>query len=151
MATNPGLRLRRGASADGASPARTRAEFLEGSPSVPHAQRSARAFETQTAAALSRSRMSLNIHNMFINLQGAISRSRPAGPLLGSRQQSRNFHVFPLAFPDGNGLAAQLHKQSPVGTTRQLLCSRAAIPCRRQFLEKVRKNGIFVVFLRKEN
>ena len=34
---------------------------------------------------------------------------------------------------------------------QNLLCSRAAIPCRRQSFEKVRKNGIFVVFLRKEN
>ena len=81
----------------------------------------------------------------------------PITPIAASARSastsSTNIHgfpCFPLAFPDGNGLAAQLHKQSPVGTTRQLLCSRAAIPCRRHFLEKVRKNGIFVVFLRKE-
>ena len=69
--------------------------------------------------------------------------------LLPNTNKSTDFHVFPKPFPTA-GLTAQLHKQSPVGATRQLLRSRAAIPCRRRFLEKVRKNRIFVVFLRKE-
>ena len=71
--------------------------------------------------------------------------SRLPSPIAARRDlhlitNTHGFPCFPLAFPDGNGLAAQLHKQSPVGTTRQLLCSRAAIPCRRQFLRKSARN-----------
>ena len=66
-------------------------------------------------------------------------------------QTYTDFHVFPLAFPDGKGVAAQLHKQSPVGTTRQLLCSRAAIPCRRQILRKSARIESSSFFLEKKN
>ena len=73
-----------------------------------------------------------------------------ASAISASTSNIHGFPCFPLAFPDGNGLAAQLHKQSPVGTTRQLLCSRAAIPCRRQFLRKSARNRSSSFFLEKK-
>ena len=117
--------------------------------SVPHAQRSARAFETQTAAALSSSRMFPNIHSMFINLQGAISRSRPAWPLLGSRQQSR-ISMFSLSLSRRQGTGCTAAQAKPSRHDKTIVVQPCSHPMPSPDLEKVRKNGIFVVFLRKE-
>ncbi|MGB1889972.1 MAG: hypothetical protein ACPHOK_10210, partial [Akkermansiaceae bacterium] len=53
-----------------------------------------------------------------------------------SALDTKQLSTFTQGLSRRQGMTAQLHKQSPVGTTRQLLCSRAAIPCRRQFLRK---------------
>ena len=118
-----------------------------------------RGWETQTAAAFFVglifrtktgfcSKLCRNSQHVYSRLSCRLQRLRNLR-LLRDTNKSTDFHVFPKPFPTA-GLTAQLHKQSPVGATRQLLCSCAAIPCRRHFLEKVRKNRIFVVFLRKE-
>ena len=75
------------------------------------------------------------IHNMFIpayhvdcsDCEICVYFQTPTNPRIS---------MFSLSLSRRPGLTAQLHKQSPVGTTRQLLCSRAAIPCRRHFLRK---------------
>ena len=116
--------------------------------SVPHAQRSARASRLKLRRPFCWSDFCRNSQHVYSRLSCRLQRLRNLR-LLQDTNKSTDFHVFPKPFPTA-GLTAQLHKQSPVGATRQLLCSRAAIPCRRHFLEKVRKNRIFVVFLRKE-
>ena len=88
---------------------------------------------------------------MFSRENSRLSSPIAASAISASTSNIHGFPCFPLAFPDGNGLAAQLHKQSPVGTTRQLLCSRAAIPCRRQILRKSARNESSSFFLEKKN
>ena len=111
-------------------------------------QEATRVGDSNRGGLFSWSDLSRNSQHVYSRLSCRLQRLRNLR-LLRDTNKSTDFHVFPKPFPTA-GLTAQLHKQSPVGATRQLLRSRAAIPCRRRFLEKVRKNRIFVVFLRKE-
>ena len=111
-------------------------------------QEATRVGDSNCGGLFSWSDLCRNSQHVYSRLSCRLQRLRNLR-LLRDTNKSTDFHVFPKPFPTA-GLTAQLHKQSPVGATRQLLCSCAAIPCRRHFLEKVRKNRIFVVFLRKE-
>ena len=61
--------------------------------------------------------------------------------LLPNTNKSTDFHVFPKPFPTA-GLTAQLHKQSPVGTTRQL----SAVTRRAHSFEKKKNIPLFSFF-----
>ena len=85
----------------------------------PTRQRSARASETQTAAAFVWFTQDVSALRECFSATSRLSSPNAASAITASTQTIHGFPCFPLAFPDGNGLAAQLHKQSPVGTTRQ--------------------------------
>ena len=82
-------------------------------------QEATRVGDSNCGGLFSWSDLCRNSQHVYSRLSCRLQRLRNLR-LLRDTNKSTDFHVFPKPFPTA-GLTAQLHKQSPVGATRQLL------------------------------